>query len=134
MKIKILLLQIMILVLLSAVIIQGANHREYVEAISKFGSRGDEVRQIQTKLQRWGYYKGSVDGIYGTQTKKAVEYFQRVNGLTVDGIAGPNTLRAMGIMGTSTGQGGGGQSTTDTGAGGGESSAYNSNDRNLLAA
>ena len=36
-----------------------------VEALSKYGSRGDEVTQIQTKLKRWGYYTGSIDGIYG---------------------------------------------------------------------
>lgn len=68
-----------------------------VEALSKYGSRGDEVRQIQTKLKRWGYYNGNVDGIYGTQTLNAVKYFQRKNGLTQDGIAGPATLKAMGI-------------------------------------
>ena len=68
-----------------------------VEALSKYGSRGDEVRQIQTKLKRWGYYNGNVDGIYGSQTLEAVKYFQRKNGLTVDGIAGPATLKAMGI-------------------------------------
>ena len=69
-----------------------------IETLSKYGSRGSEVTQIQTKLKRWGYYKGSIDGIYGTQTLNAVKYFQRKNGLTVDGIAGPATLRAMGIM------------------------------------
>jgi N-acetylmuramoyl-L-alanine amidase len=127
MKIKILLLQVMVLILLSAVIIQGANHRDYVEAISKLGNRGDEVRLIQTKLQRWGYYDGSVDGIYGPQTKKAVEYFQRTNNLAVDGIAGPETLKAMGIMGGAVEQG------EETPPNNGGSSNQNSNDRNLLA-
>ena len=69
-----------------------------VEALSKYGSRGDEVTQIQTKLKRWGYYNGNIDGIYGSQTQEAVRYFQRKNGLTVDGIAGPKTLAAMGII------------------------------------
>ena len=72
-----------------------------VEALSKYGSRGDEVRQIQTKLKRWGYYNGNVDGIYGSQTLEAVKYFQRKNGLTVDGIAGSATLKAMGISNSS---------------------------------
>lgn len=53
-------------------------------ALSKYGSRSDEVRQIQTKLKRWGYYNGSVDGIYGSQTFSAVKWFQSKNGLTVD--------------------------------------------------
>ena len=68
-----------------------------VEALSKYGSRGTEVRTIQEKLKRWGYYSGSVDGIYGSQTVSAVKSFQKKNGLTVDGIAGTQTLKAMGI-------------------------------------
>lgn len=74
-----------------------------VEALSKIGSRGTEVRQIQTRLKNWGYYKGNIDGIYGTQTRDAVAYFQRKNGLRVDGIAGPQTLAAIGLpTGTSS--------------------------------
>ena len=70
-------------------------------ALSKYGSRGAEVTQIQTKLKRWGYYKGNIDGIYGSQTLEAVKYFQRKNGLVVDGIAGKKTLEAMGIFNSS---------------------------------
>ena len=73
-----------------------------VDALSKYGSRGEEVRTIQTKLKRWGYYSGNVDGIYGSQTLAAVKKFQRKNGLTVDGIAGKNTLEAMGIFNSSS--------------------------------
>jgi len=89
-----------------------------VEALSKYGSRGEEVRTIQTKLKRWGYYKGNVDGIYGSQTLAAVKLFQRKNGLTVDGIAGKNTLAAMGIFNSSNSS---------------SSGSTNSNDLNLLA-
>lgn len=77
-------------------------NRESEETLSKYGSRGSEVTQIQTKLKRWGYYNGNIDGIYGTQTVNAVKYFQRKNGLTQDGIAGPATLKAMGIFNSST--------------------------------
>ena len=56
-----------------------------------------ENKVIQQKLKNWGYYKGSVDGIYGPKTKEAVKYFQRKNGLSVDGIVGPKTAAAMGI-------------------------------------
>lgn len=87
-----------------------------VEALSKYGSRGNEVTQIQTKLKRWGYYNGNIDGIYGSQTTEAVKYFQRKNGLAVDGIAGKNTLAAMGIF-----------SSSSSG-----SSSSNSNDLNVL--
>ena len=73
-----------------------------IQALSKYGSRGSEVTQIQTKLKRWGYYNGNIDGIYGSQTLAAVKYFQRKNGLTVDGIAGPATLKAMGIFTSSS--------------------------------
>lgn len=67
------------------------------ETLSRFGSSGSEVRNIQTKLKSWGYYNGSVDGIYGSKTVSAVKSFQRKNGLTADGIAGTKTLAAMGI-------------------------------------
>lgn len=87
-----------------------------VEALSKYGSRGTEVRTIQEKLKRWGYYSGSVDGIYGSQTVSAVKSFQKKNGLTVDGIAGTQTLKAMGITSSSS-----------------SSSSNNSSNVNLLA-
>lgn len=73
-----------------------------VFATSRRGSSGSEVRQIQEKLKRWGYYNGSVDGIYGSKTEAAVKKFQRANGLTADGIAGKNTLAAMGINSNSS--------------------------------
>lgn len=76
--------------------------RQEVQGLSKYGSRGSEVKQIQTKLKRWGYYSGNVDGIFGSQTLSAVKWFQSANGLTVDGIAGKKTLAAMGIFNSST--------------------------------
>lgn len=81
-------------------------------ALSRQGSTGSEVRQIQTKLKKWGYYGGSVDGIYGSATKSAVIYFQKKNGLTADGVAGPKTLAAMGISSSSS-SGSGGYSAGD---------------------
>ena len=83
-----------------------------VQALSKYGSRGSEVTQIQTKLKRWGYYNGNIDGIYGNKTVESVKYFQRKNGLTVDGIAGPATLKAMGITSSSSNTGSGGATNT----------------------
>ncbi|MBR7177407.1 MAG: spore cortex-lytic enzyme [Clostridia bacterium] len=77
-------------------------------AVIKVGSRGTTVKTIQTKLKRWGYYKGGIDGIFGNQTRDAVKYFQRRNGLTADGIVGSATARAMGISlkGSSSGSSG----------------------------
>ena len=66
-------------------------------AAVKVGSRGEVVRTIQTKLKRWGYYTGGVDGIFGAKTKAAVQFFQRRNGLAADGIVGAATARAMGV-------------------------------------
>lgn len=100
-KTKIIIFTVSFFVCVIAAVFFTSKNNE-VEALSKYGSRGSEVTQIQTKLKRWGYYKGSIDGIYGSQTLEAVKYFQRKNGLTVDGIAGPATLRAMGIMTSSS--------------------------------
>ncbi len=66
-------------------------------ALYKRGSSGATVTQIQTRLKSWGYYNYTIDGIYGSRTENAVKYFQRKNGLTVDGQAGDKTLAAMGI-------------------------------------
>ena len=43
-----------------------------IMALSKIGSRGEEVRRIQNKLKQLGFYNGSVDGIYGAATQRAV--------------------------------------------------------------
>lgn len=61
-----------------------------------------DTKTIQQKLKNWGYYKGSVDGVYGAKTREAVKAFQRKNGLTADGVVGPATAKAMGISSTST--------------------------------
>lgn len=76
-----------------------------VFATSRRGSSGSEVKQIQEKLKRWGYYSGSIDGIYGSVTEAAVKRFQKSNGLTADGIAGKRTLEAMGISSGSSSSG-----------------------------
>lgn len=72
------------------------------------GDSGEQVRQIQQKLSRWGYYSGAVDGVYGSDTVKAVKAFQKKNGLTQDGVCGNATLRALGIS-TGTSAAGAGQ-------------------------
>lgn len=77
--------------------LQAAGFGWEAEALSKMGSRGNEVRQIQTRLRDWGYMNGPVDGIYGTKTRDGVKYFQRKHGLTADGIAGPKTLEKIGL-------------------------------------
>ena len=117
MKKKIIGFIAVMLLVISFIMVLAIKNTE-VLALSKYGSRGSEVRTIQDKLKRWGYYTGSVDGIYGSQTVSAVKKFQQKNGLTVDGIAGTKTLTAMGIMSSSSSSG---------------SSSNNSSNVNLLA-
>ncbi len=86
------------------------------EIESVYGATAD-TKQVQTLLKKWGYYKGSVDGINGPKTIAAVKAFQKRYGLTQDGVVGPLTASKMGInLNKST-----------------SSSSYNSNDRYLLA-
>ena len=92
--------------------------------VLKQGSTGTLVKTVQTKLKNWGYYTGTVDGIYGPKTVAAVKYFQRKNGLTQDGIVGTKTAAAMGVTLSSSST-----SSTTSGAGG----SYSSADSYLLA-
>lgn len=93
-----------------------------VNGYSTMGSRGTEVRNIQQRLKDWGYYKGSVDGIYGTKTRAAVIAFQKKQGVTADGVCGSVTLELIGLpTGKDT-------SSTSVSTGG-----YSSSDYQLLA-
>lgn len=110
--------QIVAIILLNAIVIGAIGFvYENTATLSSLGSRGQEVRQIQRKLQNLGFYSGSVDGVYGTATQKAVRNFQKSCGITADGIAGPKTLLYLGL--------GSGTSTSTNG--------YSSNDIYLLA-
>ncbi len=91
-----------------------------VYALSKYGSSGAEVKRIQQKLRELGYYSGSIDSIYGSQTKSAVIRFQKNCGLTADGICGPKTLLYLGLGGSSSG-------------GSGNNTSYSNQDVELLA-
>ncbi len=77
----------------TVMVINGTSNVEVVEA----ALTSSQTRTVQTKLKRWGYYTGKVDGIYGNLTRKAVRYFQQKNGLAVDGIVGPKTAAALGM-------------------------------------
>jgi Putative peptidoglycan binding domain. len=63
--------------------------------ILKLGSIGPDVRELQLILQSLGYNPGPIDGIYGHRTMNTVMRFQKDNGLTVDGIVGPETLNMI---------------------------------------
>lgn len=68
-----------------------------VDVLSKYGSRGEEVKAIQQSLKDRGLFNEDVTGYYGSVTQEAVRKFQKQKGLQVDGIAGPQTLKALGI-------------------------------------
>ena len=100
--------------------IVGNSQAEVVPTIAKIQTveaATADIKEVQTRLKKWGYYTGAVDGINGPKTIAAVKAFQRKYGLTADGVVGPVTAAKMGItLKNST-----------------SSSNYNSNDRYLLA-
>lgn len=78
-------------------ICQNLDRMDRAEVLSKLGSSGSEVTAIQKALKERGLFTANVTGYYGTQTQAAVKKFQKQKGLKVDGIAGPQTLNALGI-------------------------------------
>ena len=75
---------------------EGEGEGDHLPTIKK-GSRGDAVVTLQTALNAAGFDCGKADGIFGKNTKKAVEAFQKAKGLSVDGIVGRNTWTALGL-------------------------------------
>ena len=84
-------------ILLATILLTVMISQPSIPALSKVGSQGEEVKQIQTVLKDRELYTGNIDGIFGEQTKQAVIKFQKQMGLTPDGIVGKNTLSAMGL-------------------------------------
>ena len=72
-----------------------------VDVLSQYGSRGEEVSKIQTRLKSWGYFSGEVTGYYGSQTTEAVKRFQQKHGLSATGVADQKTLELIGISSSS---------------------------------
>lgn len=83
------------------------------------GDSGSLVTTLQKKLKSWGYYTGPVDGVFGGKTEEAVQYFQRKNGLTPDGVVGAATAKALGmsLSGASSGGSSGSASGTSSSSG-----------------
>lgn len=106
--------RILVVLLVNVMILLMLWNSGGAKALSKYGSRGGEVTSIQQRLQELGYDPGAADGIYGKKTQQAVIAFQRDNGLDADGIAGKNTLAALGLTaGGGSGGGYGGFSESD---------------------
>ena len=60
--------------------------------------RGTDITVLQTMLNAQGFSCGNTDGIFGEKTRAGVMAFQAAKGLVVDGIAGPETKKALLIM------------------------------------
>ncbi len=73
------------------------------EVVVDTAVQSDQNTLVQQKLKDLGYYTGSIDGILGTKSIQAIKNFQRDYGLTVDGIVGKNTLKALGLTTTTNG-------------------------------
>lgn len=67
----------------------------FTDCLLKNGSRGELVKQLQTRLNEQGYKAGTADGIFGRNTEQAVKALQSVAGITVDGKVGKNTWTAL---------------------------------------
>ncbi len=65
------------------------------DVVAKNGARGDQVVQIQMMLSDLGYYKGSIDGVYGQNTQNAVKAFQSYLGIPQDGVVTNDILRLL---------------------------------------
>ena len=83
-------------------ITQSNVHSEISSYVEAAALSSTQIKTVQQKLKNWGYYTGSVDGIYGSKTKAAVVSFQKKNKLTADGIVGPQTAKALGMTLSST--------------------------------
>ena len=63
--------------------------------VMRTGSKGQEVKDLQTRLSALGFYSGEIDGEFGPGTKEAVIAFQKTNGLEADGIVGEETRELL---------------------------------------
>ncbi len=61
----------------------------------KFGDSGEQVLQVQIRLQELGYFQSKATGYYGSVTEAAVKHFQQNNGLIPDGVIGVKTQEAL---------------------------------------
>ena len=101
-------------------------------AILRQGSKGAEVKEVQRRLKLWGYYNGSVDGVFGASTRSAVIAFQKKNALTADGVVGKSTYKALGMTDSYNLLMGGAGSNTGSNTTGGVN-GFSSSDVYLLA-
>ncbi|WP_053954782.1 spore cortex-lytic enzyme [Inediibacterium massiliense] len=88
---------IILLTFCTTIVIQTYLHIGSAQETLYWGSSGEKVKTLQTKLKQWGYYNGPIDSVYGGGTFEAVKAFQRKNGLAVDGVVGYETAKKIGL-------------------------------------
>lgn len=84
-----------ILALLASILFPSAPSAD--DAVSSYGSRGAEVIAIQERLKERGLFHEDITGYFGDKTREAVLRFQKQQGISQTGTAGPLTLKALGI-------------------------------------
>lgn len=89
-----------LILILALLFFPGGGRAQAAGELLRYGSRGESVKQVQSRLNQLGYWCGTADGIFGNNTLSGVRRFQSAKGLAADGIVGPKTYAAMG-MGTS---------------------------------
>ena len=103
----VLALALILLLIAASLLAVGAGKVAAAGELLRYGSRGESVRQVQSRLNKLGYWCGTADGIFGVNTRSAVRRFQSAKGLSVDGIVGPKTYSALGISPSSSSSSGG---------------------------
>lgn len=103
----VLVLALILLLIAASLLAVGAGKVAAAGELLRYGSRGESVRQVQSRLNGLGYWCGTADGIFGVNTRSAVRRFQSAKGLSVDGIVGPKTYSALGISPSSSSSSGG---------------------------
>lgn len=103
----VLVLALILLLIAASLLAVGAGKVAAAGELLRYGSRGESVRQVQSRLNKLGYWCGTADGIFGVNTRSAVRRFQSAKGLSVDGIVGPKTYSALGISSSSSSSSGG---------------------------
>lgn len=103
----VLALALILLLIAASLFAVGAGKVAAAGELLRYGSRGESVRQVQSRLNGLGYWCGTADGIFGVNTRSAVRRFQSAKGLSVDGIVGPKTYSALGISPSSSSSSGG---------------------------
>lgn len=111
----------LIIGLILSIALSGIAYAALGDRLLGRGSKGTEVKELQSKLAQLGYGVGAVDGKFGAKTESAVRNFQKDHGLRVDGLAGTQTIKEINSLA--------GQSTN----GSGKAVGYKNIDTNLLA-